>query len=257
MTAAIRSSLLLAALLALAACGPAEQAPRTEAAAACRTRSFEGSRFTACPYDARTQRIELAVADDRGPLRSFDALERHLGERVSHLRFAMNAGMYDESGQPIGLHVEQGRRLRRVNLREGPGNFHMQPNGVLAVDEQGRVAVMTSEDFASRAPQPMWATQSGPMLVIDGRLHPAIRPDGESRLVRNGVGVRDPETAFFVIADDAVSFGRLARFFRDVLGCPNALFLDGTVSSLWDPGAGRRDGGPPLGPLVMVFDREG
>jgi len=167
----------------------------------------------------------------------------------------MNAGMYDEGGQPIGLYVEQGRRLRRVNLRDGPGNFHMQPNGIFSVDGQGRVAVATSEAFARRQPEAMWATQSGPMLVIDGRLHPDIRPDGESRLVRNGVGVRDPESAFFVISDDPVSFGRFARFFRDVLRCPNALFLDGTVSSLWDPGGNRRDGGRALGPMVMVFDR--
>jgi uncharacterized protein YigE (DUF2233 family) len=201
------------------------------------------------------QRIELVVADDQGPLRSFEALERHLEERVRQLRFAMNAGMYDEAGQPIGLYVEQGRRLRRVNLREGPGNFHMQPNGIFSVDGQGRVAVATSEAFARRQPEAMWATQSGPMLVIDGQLHPDIRSDGESRLVRNGVGVRDEASAFFVISDDPVSFGRFARFFRDVLRCPNALFLDGTVSSLWDPGGNRRDGGRALGPMVIVFDR--
>ena len=255
-TAAIRYSPALAALLALAACGPAAetQAP-APAAAYCRTEVFEGSRFTICPYDARTQRIELAVADDGGPLRSFEALERHLGTRVRHLRFAMNAGMYDEAGQPIGLYVEQGRRLRRVNLREGPGNFHMQPNGVFSVDGQGRVAVTTSEAFARRQPEAMWATQSGPMLVIDGRLHQRFSADGESRLIRNGVGVSDPDTAWFAISEEPVSFGRFARLFHDALGCRNALFLDGTVSSLWDPGGSRRDGGRALGPMVMVFAR--
>jgi uncharacterized protein YigE (DUF2233 family) len=167
----------------------------------------------------------------------------------------MNAGMYDESGRPIGLYVEQGERQRRINLRSGPGNFHMKPNGVFAVDEQGRVSLKTSEAFARRPPPAMWATQSGPMLVIDGRLHPAIRPDGESRLVRNAVGVADERTAYFVISDEPVSFGRLARLFRDALRCPNALFFDGTVSSLWDPAAGRRDGYDSLGPMVMVFGR--
>lgn len=167
----------------------------------------------------------------------------------------MNAGMYDQEGRPIGLYVEQGRRQRRINLRDGPGNFHMKPNGVFAVDEAGRVAVVASDLFARRAPRVMWATQSGPMLVVGGRLHPAIRPDGESRMVRNGVGVADERTAFFVISDEPVSFGRLARFFRDALHCPNALFLDGAVSSLWDPAAGRRDSYDSLGPMVMVFSR--
>ena len=101
----------------------------------------------------------------------------------------------------------------------------------------------------------MWATQSGPMLVLDGRIHPRFSADGESRLVRNGVGVADPRTAFFVISEDPVSFGRLARFFRDALGCRDALFLDGTVSSLWDPSAARQDGYASLGPLIAVFRR--
>jgi len=168
----------------------------------------------------------------------------------------MNAGMYDEEGRPIGLYVEQGERQRRINLRNGPGNFHMKPNGVFSVDEEGRVFVTESGAFARRPPpRVMWATQSGPMLVVGGRLHPEIRPDGESRLVRNGVGAVNERTAFFVISDEPVSFGRLARFFRDVLKCPNALFLDGTVSSLWDPQAGRRDGYDSLGPLILVFSR--
>ncbi|HEX8644662.1 MAG TPA: phosphodiester glycosidase family protein [Allosphingosinicella sp.] len=217
---------------------------------------FEGTHLTVCRYDRRAHRIELVGEGDGGPLRSFDALEAHLGTRASRLLFAMNAGMFDEDGRPIGLHVEQGRQLRRVNLRDGPGNFHMKPNGVFAVDAEGRVAVVTSDAFARRRlPGVMWATQSGPMLVVAGRLHPRFSADGESRLARNGVGVANPDSAFFVISDDPVSFGRFARFFRDVLKCPDALFFDGSVSSLWDPAAGRRDEQAELGPIAIVFRR--
>ena len=74
--------------------------------------------------------------------------------------------------------------------------------------------------------------------------------------VRNGVGVADPHTAWFVISEGAVSFGRFARFFLDVLDCPDALYLDGGVSSLWDPGAGRQDPYSSLGPMIAVFRRE-
>lgn len=135
-TAAIRSSLpFAAAALALAGCEEAGEQPRRglpEQAQPghCRSQSFQGSSFTVCRYDARAHRLELAVAGEAGPLRSFEALELHLGERAGRLLFAMNAGMYDEGGRPIGLYVEQGERQRRVNLRNGPGNFHMQPNGV-------------------------------------------------------------------------------------------------------------------------------
>jgi uncharacterized protein YigE (DUF2233 family) len=257
-TAAIRSSLLLAAALALAGCEDAQQAPPPAPVEAghCRRQAFEGSSFTICPYDRATQQLELAVAGDDGPLRSFAALERQIGERGRRLLFAMNAGMFDEEGQPIGLYVEQGDRRRRINLRDGPGNFHMKPNGVFAVDEEGRASILTSDAYARRPPaRVMWATQSGPMLVIGGQLHPRISADGESRLVRNGVGVSDADHAWFVVSDDPVSFGRFARLFRDILRCRDALFFDGSVSSLWDPAAGRRDEHAPLGPMVMAFRR--
>jgi len=91
--------------------------------------------------------------------------------------------------------------------------------------------------------------------VIEGALHPRFQNDGPSRYVRNGVGVSDANTAYFVISSGAVSFGRFARFFRDELGCDDALFLDGSVSSLWAPEMERRDGNQNLGPLVAVLRR--
>lgn len=191
------------------------------------------------------------LGDERGPFRSFDRLEANLGPRAADLLFAMNAGMYDEQGRPIGLYLEEGEERHPLNRRDGPGNFHLKPNGVFAVDSEGRVSIETAPEHSGK---PRWATQSGPMLVIDGALHPAIRPNGESLYVRNGVGVADESTAWFAISDEPVSFGRLARLFRDSLGCRNALYFDGAVSSLWDREAGRQDNYASLGPMVAVFD---
>jgi uncharacterized protein YigE (DUF2233 family) len=255
--AAIRSSALSLALL-LCACSaepqPAPEPPARATASACEQRRFEGVAFTACKYDARRDEIALFLDGPDGRLRSLAALEAALGARAHALRFAMNAGMYDEDGRPIGLYVAEGRALHAINRRPGPGNFHLLPNGVLAIAADGRVEIVPSADYEPGT-HPRWATQSGPMLVIAGRLHPAIRPNGDSLHVRNGVGVAGPNTAWFVISEDSVSFGRLARFFRDVLGCRDALYLDGSVSSLWDRPAGRRDGYSELGPLVAVFAR--
>jgi uncharacterized protein YigE (DUF2233 family) len=167
----------------------------------------------------------------------------------------MNAGMYDEQGGPIGLYVADGRERHPINRRPGPGNFHMLPNGVFEVMQDGRVAIVPGGSYLPDS-RPRWATQSGPMLVIDGALHPAIRPNGDSLYVRNGVGVADENIAWFAISDEPVSFGRLARLFRDVLGCGNALYLDGSVSSLWDRPSWRRDDRAELGPLVAVFARQ-
>ena len=254
--AAIRCSFFVALIALLSACGPEPEAapdPDQVVAGHCRQRSFEGSDFTVCAYDARRHRLALFSEGADGPLRSFDRLERHLGPRARQLEFAMNAGMYDEDGRPIGLYIENGRERRALNRRNGEGNFHLKPNGVFAVDAAGRVSVRTGEAWARTRPRVRFATQSGPMLVIAGRLHPAFQPDGESRNVRNGVGIVDGNRAWFAISEQPVSFGKFARFFRDVLGCRDALFFDGTVSSLWDPAARRRDDSYEFGPIVAAF----
>ena len=257
--AAIRFSLLGLVSL-IAACNdtssdPAPAPPPRAVAVAghCEARRFEGTAFTLCRYDARNHDLALAVDGAHGPLRSFAELGRTLGPRRAGLLFAMNAGMYDDRGMPIGLYVERGRRRHAVNLNSGPGNFHMKPNGVFAVAPDGRVAIVPSDRLGSLPFQPRWATQSGPMLVIGGRLHPAFQPNGPSLHVRNGVGVDGPNSAWFAISDEPVSFGRFARLFRDALHCPDALFFDGTVSGLWDPAAGRQDDDYPIGPMVAVF----
>ncbi|MGZ8361767.1 MAG: phosphodiester glycosidase family protein [Allosphingosinicella sp.] len=217
----------------------------------CEPRRFEGTDFTVCRYDAREHDLELTVDDAQGPLRRFARLQTQVGARAGSLLFAMNAGMYDDQGMPIGLYVERGRQRHRVNLNDGPGNFHMKPNGVFAVAADGRPSIVRSQDW--RPGSARWATQSGPLLVIAGRLHPRFDANGSSLNIRNGVGIADANTAWFAISEAPVSFGRFARFFRDGLGCPDALFLDGTVSGLWDPAALRQDEGYPLGPLVAVF----
>lgn len=222
---------------------------------ACERIEFEGSRFTACRYRRGADRIELVLNPGGGPLRSLAALERHLGDRADKLRFAMNAGMYDRAGRPIGLYVEDGRERKALNRRNGSGNFHLMPNGVFSVDAEGRVAVTTGTAWRASS-DVRWATQSGPMLVIDGALHPRFSEDGSSLHIRNGVGATDDDTAWFAISEEPVSFGRFARLFRDRLSCPNALFLDGAVSSLWDRPSGRRDAYPSLGPMIAVFAKE-
>ncbi|MGN6515795.1 MAG: phosphodiester glycosidase family protein [Rhizomicrobium sp.] len=226
---------------------------RAEAAPACNTYTFDGSRFTVCELDSRTQTLQLFLTDDKGAaLRSFDNLGRALGSDASKVRFAMNAGMFEADGMPLGLYIENGVQRRPLNTRSGSGNFYMKPNGVFEMNPGGAMKIVTTQDFASRNSQPLWATQSGPMLVIHGALAPQIAEDGPSQRIRNGVGVRSPHIAFFAISDEPVSFGKLARFLRDGMGCRNALYLDGAISSLWAPSLDREDSGAPLGPMLVV-----
>lgn len=175
-----------------------------------------------------------------------------LGSRSEEVSFAMNAGMYDEDGRPIGLAIVEGKQKHAINRNKGGGNFHLMPNGVFQVRKDGSAEIVTSEAWRP-SPTIRFATQSGPMLVIDGKLHPAFEPDGTSRYVRNGVGIGPNGRPLFVISEEQVSFGKFARFFRYALKARNALFFDGAVSALWDPANGRRDITKPLGPMVIVF----
>jgi len=222
----------------------------------CVVRMFEDSRFVVCTFDAQEHELRLASRGSGGDyLRSFANLEADLGRDARRVRFAMNAGMYNDAGAPIGLYVAEGERQHVLRLTDGPGNFHMKPNGVFWQGEDGAVHVDTSEEYDAAQPPARWATQSGPMLLIDGAMHPSFSENGASRNLRNGVGVSDGRTAYFVISSGFVSFGRFARFFRDELGCTDALFLDGSVSSLWAPSLERQDTSETLGPMVVVLDR--
>jgi len=247
----MRRHFIACLLLILAACEDSAPAPAKSTSSVCNERRFEGDRFILC--EAGAGRVELvAAARDEMPVRNFSDLEAKLGNRAASVAFAMNAGMFDEDGRPIGLAIVEGRQVRAINRRKGGGNFHLMPNGVFQVRRDGRAEVVTSEQWKPSANIRL-ATQSGPMLVIDGKLHPAFDQDGTSLHVRNGVGIGADGHPRFVISQDAVSFGKLARFFRDELKCRNALFFDGAVSALWDPNNHRRDVTVPLGPMVVVF----
>ncbi len=211
---------------------------------------FEGDAFTICAAKPGKHRIVLVERGaDGAPIRDFAPLVPQSG----NVAFAMNAGMFDQDGLPIGLYVERGKELKPLNRADGPGNFHLKPNGVFWGDGGGW-HVATTDTFAATPRRPRFATQSGPMLVVDGAVNPQFGANGSSLYVRNGVGVARDGTAWFAISERPVSFGRFARLFRDGLKTPNALFLDGYVSRLWDPPARRMDGGPKIGPIVVVLE---
>jgi uncharacterized protein YigE (DUF2233 family) len=235
------------------------QAPADKAqagSAPCTIRTFETSTFTVCEFDSKSQTLQLALSDTNGKaLRGFVNLAAQLGSQANTVEFAMNAGMFDTAGAPIGLYVENGVVRHGLNTEDGNGNFYLKPNGVFSLDADGNVLVETAESYSARQATPIWATQSGPMLLINGALNPQIALDGPSKNIRNAVGVRDAHTALFVISNEPVSFGRLGRFFRDTLDCQDALYLDGTVSSLWVPLQGRQDHAAKLGPMVLVLKK--
>ena len=220
--------------------------------AACAVKTFDSAKFTVCRFDPRRDDIRLFLSgpDDK-PYGSLAALAAALKAKGETLVFAMNAGMFKEDQFPVGLYVENRRKLHEADTRGGATNFHLKPNGVFWIGD-GVAGVTETSRYLASPPSARYATQSGPMLVIDGRIHPKIKPNGASLKLRNGVGACDRDALVFAIADEPVSFDAFARLFRDGLGCQNALFLDGSVSSLYAPELDRDDELAPIGPIVGV-----
>jgi uncharacterized protein YigE (DUF2233 family) len=246
-----RIALLLAAATGLAAHSNGALADTGP----CHSMEYELAAYTICEVDLHRHTVRLYWnRSDGSPYAYLSALPRDLKGGTGRLLFATNAGMFDSNLRPVGLYVEQGRELVHANTKSGRGNFHMMPNGIFYISAD-RAAVAETQAFLKQRPQADLATQSGPMLVIDGRLHPRFDRRGTSLKTRNGVGVRADGKVIFVISQEAVSFDAFARLFRDGLKCPNALFLDGgSASSLYAPTLNHLGNIVPIGPMLAVFE---
>jgi len=217
----------------------------------CAEQDFEGQPFIICTVDLASHAIHLALNGADG--RAYERLDRLPKPFV----LAMNAGMYHADFSPVGLYVEDGKEFAGLNTENGEGNFFMKPNGVFFIDEDGQPGVLETNAYAAAGVRPSFATQSGPMLVVDGDLHGRFEPDGESRYIRNGVGVNEAGRVVLAISRGPVSLGRFARLFRDALACRNALFFDGAISALYDGERYIVGGEYPAGPMLVVQDRHG
>ena len=208
------------------------------------------SKYTVVHVDD-PQRLELFLRDDTGaPFRRFDKLSSWLQARKQHLRFAMNAGMFEPDYSPVGLFIAQAQQLAPLNLRAGRGNFYTKPNGVFLVTSAGP-RIVESSKYSERPADVLLATQSGPLLVEHGVMHPRL--SAVSKFIRNGVGVKDG-TVTFVISNEPVSLHELAMYFKNELGCEDALYFDGTVSALYSSELGRSDSTVDLGPIIGLVD---
>jgi uncharacterized protein YigE (DUF2233 family) len=243
-------------LFCLAAAGAAK-------AKACRNEAFEGASYIVCRFDASKEDLRIVWRNGDGePYRTFSALAAEIKAKGKTLVFAMNGGMYKDDFAPVGLHIENGRQLVPADTATISGapseipNFYKKPNGVFYVGG-GKAGILETGRFLAERPNTEFATQSGPMLVIDGAIHPAFIANSTDRKPRNGVGLSSPTEAHFVISKGRVNFHDFARFFREGLGCANALFLDGGAApGLYAPERGRSD--PPAhggyGPIVAVVE---
>ena len=229
----------------------------------CRTESYRGASYILCSFDAAKDDLRIVWRDRDGrPFGTFGALADALKAEGRALAFAMNGGMYKDDLSPVGLHIENGQELTKADTTTVHGrpsqipNFYKKPNGVFYVGK-GRAGVLETGTFLARRPNAAFATQSGPMLVIDGAIHPAFIVDSKDLKPRDGVCVSGATRVHFVMSKSYVSFYDFARFFRDRIDCKNALFLDGGLApGIYAPELKRND--PPAhggyGPIIAVVE---
>ncbi|MDO1529920.1 phosphodiester glycosidase family protein [Fulvimonas sp. R45] len=252
----LASMLLLAG--PLAGCAPSAQALDS------REVQFDGLAFRVVRIDLRREALSLRWRDpDTGqPYGDIDTLRQWGEAHGKRLLFAANAGIYDRQSAPLGLYVEDGKTLVPLNLAHGnpaSGNFSLLPNGVFAIYPDGSAAVRTSADFKADGKPARWATQSGPMLVVGGKLNPQFVDGSSSMKWRSGVCAPNPHEAVFAVSEAPVNFHDFARLFRDKLGCRDALYLDGSISQVYVDGVGYA-GAPafmvkPYAGIFAVFSR--
>jgi len=185
---------------------------------------------------AAKQTVALYWKDDAGKLLgSLLKLKQYVEAPKRKLVFAMNAGMYMEDRSPLGLFIQNGKIIRKLNTSSGYGNFYLQPNGVFYITNDGKGHIVTTAHFKNDK-NIRYATQSGPMLVADGHIHDAFKKGSTNLNVRNGVGILPDGRMLFVMSKNEVNLYDFAAYFKDK-GCKQALFLDGFISRTYFPAA--------------------
>lgn len=184
--------------------------------------------------DTKTQDLQLYWKNDRGEiLKTIQNLKSYVESKNATLVFAMNAGMFKKDFSPQGLFIQNQKTFAVLDTANGKGNFYLKPNGVFYLTTDNIPFVCKTTDFLNNG-KIKYATQSGPMLVIDGQIHVAFKEGSTNLNIRNGVGILPNNKVVFAMSKKEINFYDFAKYFQS-LGCQNALYLDGFVSRTYLP----------------------
>jgi uncharacterized protein YigE (DUF2233 family) len=184
--------------------------------------------------DPAKQDIQLYWKNDQGEiLKSIQNLKTFVEGKNNKLIFATNAGMYKEDNSPVGLFIQNEKTLSPLNTKNANGNFYLKPNGVFYITTENKANVCETDKFSNTG-NVTFATQSGPMLLIDGQIHPSFVKGSANLNIRNGVGILANNNIVFAMSKTEINFYDFATYFQS-LGCKNALYLDGFVSRTYLP----------------------
>jgi len=191
--------------------------------------SADDDNFITYTVDPSKQDIQLYWKNDQGEtLKSIQNFKTFVESKNSKLIFATNAGMYKEDNSPLGLFIQNGKTLSPLNTKNSNGNFYLKPNGVFYITTDNKAIVCETNTFSNTG-NVKHATQSGPMLLIDGKIHSAFVKGSNNLNIRNGIGILPNNNIVFAMSKKEINFYDFAAYFK-TLGCKNALYLDGFVS---------------------------
>ena len=196
----------------------------------------EDENFIVYQVNTKLEEIKLYYKNDEGiNFGSLENLKNYLKTKKQKLLFATNGGMYKKDHSPQGLFIENNSIKSKIDTLNGNGNFYLKPNGVFYLTDNNIPIICKTEDYIQNN-QVKYATQSGPVLVINGKIHTSFNKNSKNLNIRNGVGVLPNNEVIFAMSKKELNFYEFAQFFKNK-GCKNALYLDGFVSRTYCPKA--------------------
>lgn len=200
----------------------------------CTEKIKEDNRFVAYQVNPEKQNIRLYWKNNKGEiLKSLDHLKNDVQAKQEKLVFAMNGGMFEPDNSPKGLYIENSKILKPIDTLQGSGNFYLQPNGIFYLTQHKKAGIVETKKY-NQDKNIKYATQSGPMLIINGKINPIFQENSKNLNIRNGVGILENGELIFVMSKKEINFYALAQYFKN-LGCKEALYLDGYVSRTYLP----------------------
>ena len=194
----------------------------------------EDELFISYIVNPKKQNLEFFWKNEKGEnFKNAENLISWLKSKNKKLLFSTNGGMYKKDNSPQGLFIENKIVKSEIDTSNGNGNFYLKPNGVFYLTTDKNPIICKTENFVNNG-KIKYATQSGPMLVIDGEIHTAFKKNSTNLNIRNGVGILPNNQIVFAISKKEINFYDFAEYFKN-LGCKNALYLDGFVSRTYLP----------------------
>lgn len=190
--------------------------------------------FVIFKVNPKAEPISFYWKDNDGTiLKNINNLKGKIERDKKELKFAMNGGMFNIDNSPKGLYIENFKILNPIDTLSSKGNFYLHPNGIFYLTKNKDAEITETKRFVHNL-DIRYATQSGPVLLMDGRINPIFQENSKNRNIRNGVGILKNGNIVFMMSKREVNFYNFASAFKE-LGCTKALYLDGFVSRAYYP----------------------